>query len=180
MFLTHERPLVFHEATEEQVLEFFTEEMREMLWVEQYLHSAFVKMRFEISCPVLQQAFERQTMYIQQHLLDLKKIFLLLKLTGHSCKCETIEDLVNEYRSIVFHDKQPGKQRDVCLVFIIQQILHFKIAVYTSLVQFAAILKNEEVLALLHKVIGEEKSIDLLLTSIAEKTLFFEVLPDVD
>lgn len=171
-------PVLFHEATKEQILEFFTEEMKDMYWVEHYLHTTLSDTNVKVTSPGLQATLLKQAQQALEHAARLKDIFHLLNVPVHSQPCEAIEKLVDEYRAILLTDREASAQRDVCLIFVMQKILHYKIAVYSGLTQFSGLLAHTGIPAILNEIIKEERGVDLLLTAIAERTLLFEIVAE--
>lgn len=171
-------PVLFHEATKEQILEFFTGEIKDMYWVEHYLHTALSETNIKVASPGLQTTLLKQAHQALEHTARLKNIFHLLNLPVLPQPCEAIKKLIDEYRTIILTGKEASVQQDVCIIFVMQKILHYKIAVYNGLIRFSVALVNMDIPVILNEIIKEERGVDLLLTAIAERTLLFEVVAE--
>lgn len=69
-------------------------------------------------------------------------------------------------------ENQASPLLDAAIVTMIQQIEHFEIALYGTLVEFADLVENKEVKSLLKESLKEECKADELLTKVARGGLF--------
>lgn len=156
------------------LLEFLTDQLKDMYWAENHLLKALPKMQKAATSEALQDAFEKHTTQTQQHVDRLDKVFKLLNHKAQAKKCDAMEGLLEEGKSVIEDTEKGTATRDVGLIFAAQKVEHYEIATYGGLAQLAKTLGLDEVKELLGKTLSEEKETDLLLTEIAENNVNYE------
>jgi len=86
-------------------------------------------------------------------------------------KCDAMEGLVEEAKSIIEDTDQGTATRDVGLILAAQKVEHYEIATYGGLAQLAKTLGRDDIAELLGETLEEEKETDELLTGIAENNV---------
>jgi ferritin-like metal-binding protein YciE len=125
------------------------------------------KMSESASSYELKHALDVHTVETKGHVYRLEQAFTRLDRAPAAEKSEPIRILVEESEKMIGHlDRSP--LMDASLIFSANQIEHYEIGLYGSLVSFARTLGLEEVASLLDEILGEEKTSDQTLTRIAE------------
>src|ERR1044072_8370711 len=89
-------------------------------------------------------------------------------------KCEAIDGLIKEAKSIISETKEGSMTRDAALIIAAQKVEHYEIATYGGLVALALTLGKQRAAGLLDKTLQEEEETDELLTDIAESYINFQ------
>jgi len=81
-------------------------------------------------------------------------------------KCEAIEGLIKEAKSIIKETKD-DETINAALIAAAQKVEHYEIATYGALCAFAKQLGYDEAAKTLHSILEQEKSADEKLTDLA-------------
>lgn len=147
--------------------EFFVDELKDIYWAEQHLAKALPKMKKAATSPDLAAAFEKHTQETQTHISTLEQIFQLLDEKPVAKKCDAMEGLLEEGKSIM-EDTDAGTMiRDAGLILAAQKVEHYEIATYGTLRAFAESMGHSEVVSLIEKILENEKATDVALTVLA-------------
>jgi ferritin-like metal-binding protein YciE len=157
--------------THSALLEFFTDELKDIYWAEKHLTKALPKMKKAATSEELRNAFETHLEQTQGHVERLEQIFELLGKKAQAKKCDAMEGLVQEGEGIIEDTDKGTATRDVGLIMAAQKVEHYEIATYGGLAQLAKTLGLEEIKNLLGETLDEEKETDELLTEIAENSV---------
>jgi ferritin-like metal-binding protein YciE len=160
------------------LLEFFSDELKDIYWAEKHLVKALPKMKKAATSPELQDAFETHLEQTKTHVERLEKVFELLGKKAQAKKCDAMEGLVKEGESIIEDTDEDTATRDVGLILAAQKVEHYEIATYGALAQLAKTLGMTEAKNLLGTTLDEEKETDELLTEIAESHVNYESLEE--
>jgi ferritin-like metal-binding protein YciE len=150
------------------LLELFVDEIKDIYWAEKHLASELPKMSKLATSGQLKQAFEDHASQTEQHLVRLETIFEKLGRKAVAKKCEAMEGLLEEAKSIIEETQAGSMTRDAGLILSSQKVEHYEIATYGTLRIFANVLGMYEIALLLEETLNEEKSTDMHLTEIAE------------
>ena len=150
---------------------FFVEQLKDMYYAEQHLVKALPEMINAASSEELEDAFEDHLKQTERHVKRLEKVFKLLKQKPEGKKCEAIEGLTKEAKSIISETKEGSMTRDAALIIAAQKIEHYEIATYGGLVQLAITMDLHRAAELLDKTLQEEEDTDTTLTQIAETSI---------
>lgn len=156
------------------LLEFFTEEVKDIYWAEKHLLKALPKMKKAASSPELQEAFETHLEQTQEHVSRLEEVFSLLNEKPEAKKCDAMAGLVEEGEGIISDTEDGTATRDVGLILAAQKVEHYEIATYGGLAQLAKTLGRNDIKEILGQTLAEEKETDQLLTDIAESHVNYE------
>src|ERR1700733_4177888 len=128
------------------------------------------KMSESASAQDLKHSLDVHTVETKGHVYRLEQVFTRLDRAPAAEKSEPIRILVEESEKMIAHlDRSP--LMDASLIFSANQIEHYEIGLYGSLIAFARTLGLEEGASLLDEILGEEKTADQTLTRIAEGSI---------
>ena len=148
------------------VQDLFVEELRDIYHAEKQLLKALPRMSKAAANGELKQAIDSHLEETRGQVERLEQVFEMLDLGKRSKRCEAMEGLVEEARTMMEEVKAP-EVRDVGLIVGGQKIEHYEIAGYGSLVALANQLGHAEVAGLLQETLEEEKAADQKLNDIA-------------
>ena len=164
-----------HKTNKTSLLEkFFVEQLKDIYYAEQHLVKTLPEMQKASTSEELEDAFDEHLKQTERHVKRLEKVFQLIGQKPEGKKCEAIEGLTKEAKSIISETKEGSMTRDAALIIAAQKIEHYEIATYGGLVQLAQTLGYEEAAQLLQTTLDEEKETDELLTTIAENNVNYE------
>lgn len=158
------------------LLEFFTDELKDIYWAEKHLTKALPKMKKAATSPELANAFGEHLEQTKIHIERLEQVFEILGKKAQAKKCDAMEGLVKEGESIIEDTEKGTATRDVGLIMAAQKVEHYEIATYGGLAQLAKTLGMKEVKDILGTTLSEEKKTDELLTKIAEASVNYDSL----
>jgi len=104
----------------------------------------------------------------ERHIKRLEKVFQLIGKNPEGKRCEAMDGLLKEGRTIISETQEGTATRDAALIIAAQKIEHYEIASYGGLAQLAITMGMSRAADLLEKTLQEEEDTDLLLTDIAE------------
>lgn len=168
------------EETKSALVELFTEEIKDIYWAEKHLTKALPKMQKAATTEALQEAFETHLEQTMEHVSRLEQVFELLGEKPRGKKCEAMEGLVEEAKSVIEDTEDGTATRDVALIIAAQKVEHYEIATYGGLCQLAKTLGMDQVAEILGSTLAEEKETDSLLTDIAESQVNYEATQEVE
>ncbi|TZF83104.1 ferritin-like domain-containing protein [Pedobacter sp. BS3] len=147
---------------------FFVDELKDIYWAEKHLVKALPKMQKAATSEELAAAFEKHTGETQTHIDTLEQIFSLLGEKAVAKKCDAMEGLIEEAKSIMEDTERGTMVRDAGLILAAQKAEHYEIATYGTLKTFADTMGHTEVASLLQQTLDNEKETDVALTKVAE------------
>ena len=153
---------------------FFVDQLRDVLYAEQQLLKALTEMQGEATTEELADAFAQHHTETERQVKRLKRIFEMLGKEPTGKKCEAIEGIIKEARSIIRETKKNTMTRDAALIIAAQKAEHYEIATYGGLVQLAITLGKRRIADILEKTLVEEEKTDKFLTYIAEAHINIE------
>lgn len=151
--------------------DFFVDELKDIYWAEKHLTKALPKMAKAATSEELRQAFENHLTQTEEHVSRLEQVFEMLGMKPQAKKCDAMEGLVEEGKSIIEDTEQGTATRDVGLILAAQKVEHYEIATYGGLAQLAKTLGLMDIKEILGQTLAEEKEADELLTEIAENNI---------
>lgn len=153
--------------------ELFIDELKDIVYAERALVKALPKMAKNATEPKLVAAIEEHVAVTEGQVQRLEQIFEMLGESNRGKKCDAMEGLIKEGKSIV-EETEPGSVRDAGIISASQKIEHYEIASYGTLAAFAKTLGEKEIASLLEETLAEEKQADALLTDSAYNSINFE------
>lgn len=154
--------------------DFFVESLKDIYYAEKHLVKALGTLQKASTNEDLRSAFEDHQSVTENHVTRLEKAFELLGMKPTAKKCEAIEGITKEAKSIIDETETDTITRDAALIMAAQKAEHYEIATYGTLVQLANTLKLDEISSLLNQTLQEEKEADETLTGIAESHINVE------
>lgn len=112
-------------------------------------------------------AFEKHREETLDQINKLERVFALLDMKPEGEKCEAIEGLIKEAKSII-KETRDDETINAAMIAAAQKVEHYEIATYGCLCAFATRLGYDEAAELLHEILEQEKSADEKLTDLAE------------
>lgn len=152
----------------------FLESLKDIYWAEKKLTDSLPKMEKAATTEVLKKALTEHLAQTEEHVRRVEQIFTILGVKAQGKKCDAMEGLVEEGKSIVEETKDDSLTRDVGIIFASQKIEHYEIATYGTLSTLASTMGYEEIADLLNQTLEEEKATDHRLTEIAEDGINWE------
>jgi ferritin-like metal-binding protein YciE len=153
----------------ESLLEkFFHDQLKDIYYAEEQLLKALQEMKEACTTEELEDTFDQHLKQTERHIRRLEKVFNLLGKKAEGKKCEAMDGLIREARTIISETKQGSMTRDAALIIAAQKVEHYEIASYGGLVQLAVTLGKHTAATLLDKTLMEENETDRILTHIAE------------
>jgi len=153
---------------ENEFLDFFVDELKDIYWAEKHLVKALPKMKKAATSTELAAAFEKHTQETQTHIDTLEQVFGLLEEKAAAKKCDAMAGLLEEATGII-EDTDAGTMiRDAGLILAAQKVEHYEIATYGTLAVFARTMGRDDIADLLAQTLANEKETDVALTTIAE------------
>jgi len=153
---------------------FFTDQLKDIYYAEQQLTKALPEMRAAATTEELEDAFENHLRQTERHVKRLEKVFQMIEEKPEGKRCEAMDGLIKEGKTIISETKEGSMTRDAALIIAAQKVEHYEIATYGGLVQLAITLGQNRAADLLDKTLKEEEETDFLLTEIAETHINIE------
>jgi ferritin-like metal-binding protein YciE len=157
-----------------QLEKFFQDQLKDIYYAEQQLLKALSEMKSASTTEELEDAFDNHYKQTEKQIKRLDKVFQLLGEKPEGKKCEAMDGLIKEGKTIINETKEGSMTRDAALIIAAQKVEHYEIATYGGLVQLALTLGKNRVASLLDKTLQEEEETDHLLTDIAESYINFQ------
>jgi ferritin-like metal-binding protein YciE len=153
-----------------ELKDLFEDGLKDIYWAEKALTKALPKMQKNATDEKLKKAIGGHLSQTKEHAARLEECFKALGKKPQAKKCEAMQGLLDEGKSIM-EETKPGAVRDAGIIAASQKVEHYEIATYGTLAAYAKVLKEDKCLKNLLKTLGEEKKCDELLTSIADTAL---------
>ena len=147
---------------------FFLDQLKDMYYAEQELLKVLPEMQNAATTEELEDAIEEHTQQTKRHVRRLEKVFNMVGQKPEGKKCEAMDGLIRECRTILRETEENTMTRDAALIIAAQKIEHYEIASYGGLVALAITLCMDRAADILDKTLAEEEDTDQLLTDIAE------------
>lgn len=144
----------------------FLLELRDIYHAEKQLTRALPKMAKAASNPELRKAFETHLEETRGQVDRLETVFTTLDVRTRAKPCEAMEGLIEEAKEILEEGLEP-EVLDAALIAAAQKVEHYEIASYGTMVAYAKILGQTEIVRLLQQTLDEEKNADSLLNNLA-------------
>ena len=157
-----------------QLQKFFLDQLKDIYYAEQQLLKTLNEMKSACTTEELEDAFEEHQKQTERQVKRLEKVFQLMNEKPEGKKCEAMDGLIKEGKSIVSETKEGTMTRDAALIIAAQKIEHYEIATYGGLVALALTLGKNRAAQLLDKTLQEEADTDEKLTDIAESYINFQ------
>lgn len=150
--------------------ELFEHQLQDILWAEQELTRVMPEIVEQVSSEELVTALTEHMKITENQLKRLDNVFDILGYEKKAEKCDGMEGLVEEARTII-EMAEHGVIRDAFIIGAVQKVEHYEMASYGTLKALATIIGEFEVASLLGETLDEEKEADLRLTEVAENVV---------
>lgn len=151
-----------------ELRELFLDELADVLYAEKLLVKTLPKMARAAQSEELREAIEMHLEETQTHVDRIGQVFELFDKPVKAKKCEAMEGLVAEGKTIM-EEWKGSPASDAGLISAAQKVEHYEIASYGTLATWAELLGNEEAADLLKETLDEEEATDEKLTQLAEE-----------
>lgn len=146
--------------------ELFLEELNDLYSAEEQIIAALPHMIAVASSGELRDLFGHYEKEVQQHLEHLKQ-----NLMHNGRVCGAVKGMLEEAQEIIQHGGNSAV-KDAALIAIVQQLQHYKIALYGSARTFARHMNYNKIMDLLQHAHNDETETDKRLTRLAEGGIF--------
>lgn len=148
--------------------ELLIDELKDLYSAEKQIIRALPKIIKAVSSPELQEGLSNHLEETKGQVSRLEKMGEILskKMTGKTCV--GMKGVLEE-GSEVLEDTETGIVRDAALISACQRVEHYEMAGYGSARDFAKLLGQNEVAALLEETLAEEKNADKTLTAASKQ-----------
>ncbi|WP_374165080.1 ferritin-like domain-containing protein [Arcticibacter sp. MXS-1] len=146
----------------------FKDELKDIYWAEKHLAKALPKMAKGATSEELRTSIEQHLAETENQITRLEQVFEILGVKAAGKKCEAMEGLVEEGKTMLEETEDGTMTRDAAIISSAQKIEHYEIASYGTLRTLANTLGLTEAANLLEETLNEEKNTDTKLTQIAE------------
>lgn len=153
-----------------ELKDLFEDSLKDIYWAEKALVKALPKMYKNATDKKLKAAIEGHLMETEVHVKRLQECFKSLKKRPQAKKCDAMQGLLDEGKSIM-EETKPGSVRDAGIIAAAQKVEHYEIATYGTLAAYAKVLKEDFCLKNFLATLNEEKKCDALLTKVADVRL---------
>jgi len=156
------------EETPSYLQKFFLEQVKDMYYAEQELLKAMPEIKNAATTEELEDAIEEHMQQTRRHVKRLEKVFSMIGQKPEGKRCEAMDGLIKECKTIIRETEENSMTRDAALIIAQQKIEHYEIASYGGLIALALTMGLERAADILDKTLAEEEMTDQLLTDIAE------------
>jgi ferritin-like metal-binding protein YciE len=153
---------------------FFLDQIKDMYYAEQELLKTLPEIKSVATTEELEDAIEEHHQQTRRHVKRLEKIFHMIGQKPEGKRCEAMDGLIKECKTIIRETEDSTMTRDAALIIAMQKIEHYEIASYGGLVALALTMGLERAADTLDKSLAEEEMTDNLLTDIAENFINVE------
>ena len=152
----------------ENLQELFLDELKDLYSAEKQITKALPKMVKAATTPELKQAFETHLEETNGQIGRLETIFEKLGKKGTGKTCEGMKGVLSEGAEVL-QELKKGDLRDAGLITAAQRVEHYEMAGYGGVREYAKLLGEKEIMALLDETLKEEEAADKKLTQIAKE-----------
>jgi ferritin-like metal-binding protein YciE len=154
---------------------FFVDQLKDIYYAEkELLNKGLPEMKKATTSEELEDAFENHIKQTERQIQRLEKVFQLIGKKAEGKKCEAMDGLLKETKTIISETEEGTMTRDAALIIAAQKVEHYEIATYGGLVQLAITMGMNRAAELLDKTLKEEEETDSMLTDIAESHINVE------
>ena len=121
--------------------------------------------------PELRNALQQHLQETQNHVARLERVFGIIGAPPKTEDNDIIDEIHTAAKHIVSNTEDGSILRDAGLIVSGNQVEHYEMAAYGSLVSFARQLGYRDAADLLQQTLNEEKAADAKLTQIGETTI---------
>ncbi len=145
----------------------FVHTLQDIYYAENKIIKSLPDMIAKATDPQLKQAFEKHLGETRTHAKRLEDVFRMHGVEPKAIDCPAIDGIVEEAEDVA-GEVDDKLVMDAALVAAAQAVEHYEIARYGSLIAWAKQLGRGDCARVLEQTLGEEKSTNEKLTSLAE------------
>jgi len=157
----------FFSANLENLRKLYIDQLRRLHSAETQITETLPKMIVGSTEPELKRTLEAHLAEASEHLTRLEQILKEDTGKARSKKNKGISALMAEGQVVII-EATDDSVRDAGIILTAQRVVHYQIAAYGTVRNFAEILGNMEHADLLDKILEEEKHADSVLTEISD------------
>jgi len=157
-------------ATQKNLNDLMLTVMQDIYYAERQILKALPKMVKAAQNEQLKQAFTLHREETQGQVERLQKAFEVLGKRARGQTCEAINGLIEETDEVVEEFPQ-GEVRDAGLVACAQAVEHYEMARYGTLIAWAKVVGQKEIVQLMEETLAEEKKTDAALNELANSEI---------
>ena len=120
--------------------------------------------------PELRRALDQHLQETRQHVTRVERVFSTIGADAKAKDNDILDELTSAAKDMI-GDIDDSNLRDAALIVSGNQVEHYEIATYGSLVAFAQQLGFQEAANVLQQTLNEEKASDAKLTELGETTI---------
>jgi ferritin-like metal-binding protein YciE len=154
----------------ETLRDLYIDELKDLYSAENQILKALPRMIKVSSHPQLKKAFSTHERQTREHAKRLERICKQLGVSPKGKKCDGMEGLLKEGKSLIAEKPAPDVL-DAGLLSAAQHVEHYEMAGYGTVRTWARLLGYEDQAELLQRTLNEEGETDHLLTAIAESAI---------
>ncbi len=144
--------------------------MQDVYYAERQILKALPKMAKAAQHEQLKQAFTHHREETQGQVERLQKAFEVLGKRARGQTCEAINGLIEEGEEVI-EEFPEGSVRDAGLAACAQAVEHYEMARYGTLIAWAKVVGQKEIVQLMEETLAEEKQADALLNELSNKQI---------
>jgi ferritin-like metal-binding protein YciE len=152
----------------ESLQELFLDELKDLYSAEKQITKALPKMVKAATTPELKQALQSHLEETNGQIERLETIFARLGKKGTGKTCEGMKGVLSEGAEVL-QELKKGDLRDAGMITAAQRVEHYEMAGYGGVREYAKLLGQNEIMALLDETLKEEEAADKKLTKIAKE-----------
>ena len=145
----------------------FIEELKDLYSAEHQIVRALPKMIKAAGSEELKAALESHLEETNTQVARLDKIGEILGRGLKGKTCEGMKGVLSEGAEVI-EEVEEGEIRDAGMIAAAQRVEHYEMAGYGSVIEFARLLKHNDIADLLAETLEEEKAADKKLTQVAK------------
>lgn len=119
----------------------------------------------------LGNAFEQHLQETRNHVTRLERVFSIIGAQPKTEDNDVIDEMMDAAENMAGATEDDSPLRDAVLIVAGNEVEHYEMAVYGSLISFARQLGLNDAVGLLEQTLNEEKAADAKLNSIGEKSV---------
>lgn len=148
----------------------FMHTLKDVYYAEKAIYRSLPKMMKQATSRDLKQALEKHREETEVQIERLEKIFEQCDVAARGVRCEAMDGILAEAKDIM-EEVEDAEVRDAGMLAAAQNVEHYEISRYGTMIAWAKQLGMPEAVKLLQLTLDEEKNTDRLLSDLAMKTI---------
>ncbi len=163
----------------ETLKDLFIEELKDLYHAEKQITKALPQMVKKATSEELKEAFESHLKETENQITRLEKVFKELDLTPRAKKCEGMEGIIQEGKTMM-QELDKSDTLDAALIAAAQKVEHYEIASYGTVRTYAQQLNFKNAANLLQETLEEESATNEKLNNLALNKINAEAINESD